>query len=96
MRLRAHRPILADFQIEQKLVGVKLLAEAAERRPLQVVRGRCSDISVEDEFSILFGDMQLVLVRIEDFDSVLRAFGSLSQASLTRCTLQAMSSRSIR
>jgi len=73
--LRAHRPIPADFQIEQQLVGVKLLAEAAEGWPLEVIRGRSSEISVEDEFSILFGDMQLVLVRIEDFDSVLRAFG---------------------
>jgi hypothetical protein len=73
--LRAHRPIPADFQIEQQLVGVKLLAEAAEGWPLEVIRGRSSEISVEDEFSILFGDMQFVLVRIEEFDSVLRAFG---------------------
>src|ERR1700722_20795124 len=75
MRLGAHRPIFSDFQIKQQLMGVIFFAKAAERRPLQVIRGRSSEISVEDEFSILFGDMQFVLVRIEDFDSVLRAFG---------------------
>ena len=49
MRLRPHRPVLADFQIEQKLIGVEILAEAAKRRPhdVAVVRRR-PEVAVED------------------------------------------------
>ena len=38
MRLGPHRPFRTDFQIEQQLIGVKVLAEAAEWRPLQIRR----------------------------------------------------------
>jgi hypothetical protein len=37
----AHRPFLADLEIEQELIGVVLPAEGAERRPFQAfLRGR--------------------------------------------------------
>ena len=40
MGLGAHRPILVDFQVEQKLVGVVLLPKTPKRWPLQIVIGR--------------------------------------------------------
>jgi hypothetical protein len=41
VRLGAHRPFLADLEIEQELIGVVLPAEGAERRPFQAfLRGR--------------------------------------------------------
>ena len=52
VRLGAHRPLLADFQIEQKLISIILTAKTAEWRPLQVALG--SEIAVENPFPLCF------------------------------------------
>jgi hypothetical protein len=76
MRLGPHRPFFSDLVIEQQLLGVVVLPEAAERRPHQIVIvGRLPKIPVEDEPAILFADPKLVVVRVKDFDAVLGAFG---------------------
>src|SRR6476661_8834234 len=94
MRLGAHRPLLADLEIEQELIGVVLPAEAAERRPFQAFLRRRPEIAVEHELAILLRDLKLVVVGIEDFDSVLRSFGErhavpgvFVRAVLARCRL---------
>src|SRR5579863_1582755 len=76
MRLGPHRPFLSDFQIEQELVAVIVLAEAAKRRPHQVAFvGRRPKIAVENELAVFFADPKLVAIGIENLDAVLRAFG---------------------
>ena len=74
MWLGAHRPILSDFQIKQQLICVVFFAKAAEWRPLQVGVGWRAEIAVENKATIFFADVELICVRVEDFDPVLCAF----------------------
>src|SRR6202008_3874524 len=64
-------------QIEQQLVGVIILPEAAKWRPHQVaaVVGARSEITVENKLAVCPADPKLVVIGIEDLDAVLRAFG---------------------
>src|SRR6185437_3521569 len=75
MRLRAHRHVLSDLQVEQELVGIIVLAESAEWRPLKVVVRPGSEVAVERHMALAFCHPQFIVIRIEQFDSILRAFG---------------------
>src|SRR5262249_44702136 len=73
----AYRPIFCYFQIEQQLVSVIILAEAAEWRPHQVaaiLRAR-SELAVKNELAAFPADAKLIIIRIEHLDAVLRGRG---------------------
>jgi hypothetical protein len=64
-----------DLEIEQQLIRVEAFAEIPKRRPLQAAFGRLSPVALELQAAFLRRDVQFVVVRIEQFDAVLRAFG---------------------
>src|SRR5258708_8766977 len=73
VRLGPDRPALFDLEIEHDLVGVKMVAKIPERRPLHAAVPRRSPISPPYSTAVLCADVQLVVVRIKQFDPVLRA-----------------------
>ena len=74
MRFGPDRHALWHLEIEQQLVGVEIVAEISKRRPLQAAVGRRSPIPLQQQFAVLGGDMQFVVVGIKQLDAVLRAF----------------------
>src|SRR4051794_6897254 len=52
MGLRQDGEVIANFQIEQQLIGVKVFSETAKRRPLQITFWRWSKVSVEEYFAV--------------------------------------------
>src|SRR6202050_15164 len=75
MWLGPNCPLLAYLEIEKKLIGVILAAEAAKRRPLQIALWLRSKITVENPLAVSFRNTQFVFVRGENLDSILRTFG---------------------
>src|SRR5215469_5356853 len=73
----AYRPMFCYFQIEQQLVSVIILAEAAEWRPHQVtaILRTLPEVAVKYELAAFPADAKLLIMRIEHLDAVLRAFG---------------------
>src|SRR5581483_4222936 len=75
MRLGANRPVRAGVQVEQQLVGIKIAAEAAKRRPLQITVRSRAEVAVEMQLPVFPRNMQLVLERVENLDSILGPLG---------------------
>ena len=74
MRLGADRHVLGDLEVEQQLVGVVVLAERAERRPLDAGVRIGAEIAFQHHLAVALRDAQFVVERIEQLDAVLRAF----------------------
>src|SRR5665213_4502573 len=75
MRLRPDCHVFFDLKVEQELIGVIVLAERAERWPLQIVVWLWSEIAVEQHFAVALRDAQFAIVRVEQFNAVLRTLG---------------------
>src|SRR6202162_6451410 len=66
---------LLDFEIEKDLIGIELLAECSEWRPFYPRIRIGPEVAIEDEAPISRRDAQLIIERIEQLNSILRAFG---------------------
>ena len=71
---RAHAPWVQDFQVEQDLIGVERVAEIPERWPLHTAVGWIAPIAFQNQTTVLGADVQFVVMGVEQFDPVLRAF----------------------
>jgi hypothetical protein len=74
MWLRSNGEPLLNFQVKQYLIGIELVAERPERRPLQPFLGWRTKISFENQMPIPRRNAKIILVRIKQFNAVLRAF----------------------
>src|ERR1700719_1949732 len=72
MRLDLNRETRFDLQVKQDLIGIEVFAKTPERRPHPAVAGSRSKIAVEHEAPVFGAHAQLVVVRIEYFEAILR------------------------
>src|SRR5690349_9335306 len=75
MRLESQRETVFDFEVDEYLIGVELLAEGPERRPLDARARIRAEIAVQDQPPVARGHAQFIVKRIEQLDAVGRAFG---------------------
>jgi len=72
MCLDLDRETFFRLEVQHDLIGVVIVAEVPERRPIPVGRRRRAEIAVECELSAFRADAKLVRIRIENLDAVFR------------------------
>src|SRR5262249_43047524 len=62
---RQHRHIIGDLDIDENLIGVKVIAKVPEWWPLQASSGVRPEIPIEHRLAVESGYTQLIVKRIE-------------------------------
>jgi hypothetical protein len=74
MRLYSNGHALFDLEVNEDLVGVELIAEIPEWRPLEARSRVWTEVSFEKQAPTSRGYLQFVVERIKEFNPVTSAF----------------------